>query len=55
MKKLSFLAACREFFGTKEGQTALEFAKEVRQLNDADRVEIAAGLLQHGIEVTAAP
>jgi hypothetical protein len=54
-KKLTFMAACREFFGLKEGQTAMEFGKELKQLTDADRAEIKAGLEKLGYEIIAAP
>ena len=38
------MSACKEFFGLKEGQTALDFAKEVRTLSPADREELKPGL-----------
>jgi hypothetical protein len=55
MKKLTFMAACRDFFGVKEGQTAMDFGKELKQLNEADRAEIKAGLEKIGYEIIAAP
>lgn len=53
-KKLTFLQAAKDFFGLKEGQTALDFAKETRQLSDADKAEITAGLEQNGYEILKA-
>jgi hypothetical protein len=55
MKKLTFMAACRDFFGVREGQTAMDFGKELKQLTEADRAEIKAGLQQNGYEIIAAP
>lgn len=56
MKKLTLMGACKDFFGLRPGQTALEFAKEVRALNDADKEEIKAGLEATGLyEIVAAP
>lgn len=51
MAAQSFMSACKQFFGTREGQTALDFAREVRALTDEDRTEIANGLRQNGIEI----
>jgi hypothetical protein len=54
IKKLTFMGACRDFFGLKEGQSAMDFGKELKQLTDADRAEIKAGLEQNGYEILAA-
>jgi hypothetical protein len=50
-KELSFMAACRDFFGLKEGQTALQFGQEIKQLTADDRKEIAAGLTAMGYKI----
>jgi len=42
----TFMAACVEFFGVKEGQTKLAFGKEVQTLTPTDRVEITEMLIQ---------
>ena len=55
IKKLSFMAACRDFFGLHQGQTALEFGKELKQLTESDRAEIKRGLQKLGYEIVAAP
>ncbi len=39
-KPMSFTAACKDFFGVKPGQTAMDFMKEVKQLTDDDKAEI---------------
>ena len=50
-KKLTFMQACRDYFGLLPGQTSLDFGKEVKALNDADRAEIQAGLEKQGYEI----
>lgn len=55
MKKLTFMASCRDFFGLKEGQTAMEFGKELKELTETDRAEIKVGLQKLGYEIIAAP
>jgi len=54
-KKHTFMSACRDFFGTKEGQTAMDFGKELKELNEKDRAEIKEGLQSLGYEIHAAP
>lgn len=54
-KSFTFMSACRDFFGTKEGQTAMEFGKELKELTEADRAEIKAGLQKLGYVIHAAP
>ncbi len=51
IKKLTFMAACKDFFGIKEGQTSMQFAQEIKALTAEDRVEIGAGLAQNGYEI----
>lgn len=50
-KKMTLLAASREFFGLHNGQTSMEFMKEYKGLTQADRDEIKAGLEQNGYEI----
>ena len=47
----TFMSACREFFGVKEGQSNLQFGKEVQQLTPADREEITKGLKTQGFDI----
>jgi len=54
-KTHTFMSACRDFFGLKEGQTSMDFAKEVKALTEADRAEITAGLNGQGYKIVAAP
>ena len=45
------MEACRKFFGVKEGQSAMDFGREVFALTNPDRVEIAAGLKLNGFNI----
>lgn len=47
----TFMTACREFFGLRDGQKPIEFGKEIQALTNEDRVEIAKGLRANGIDV----
>lgn len=49
--KMSFMAACVDFFGLKPGQSKVEFGREVKQLNEKDREEITEGLAAFGYEI----
>lgn len=46
----SFVAACKEFFGFKEGQTLTEFGAELKALSYEEKLEIAAGLRATGLD-----
>jgi hypothetical protein len=49
------MAACKEFFGATPSQTAMDFAKEVRELTPADRAELAPMLSEElGAVITPA-
>jgi hypothetical protein len=54
-KQMTFMMACREFFGLHAGQTNMQFAQEIKALTDADKAEITAGLVQNGYEIVAVP
>ena len=51
---MTFMTACREFFGLKDGQKPIEFGKEIQSLTQADRTEIAAGLIANGYDLDMA-
>jgi len=40
LKQVTFIMACRDFFGMKQGQTLQEFATEVKQLTPEDRKDM---------------
>lgn len=54
MPPMTFMAACRDFFGLKEGQTALQFGQEIKALTEQDRKEIREGLEQNGYTIVQA-
>jgi hypothetical protein len=37
----TFVVGCKKFFGTRKGQSLSEFAKEIRELTEDDRNEMA--------------
>jgi len=50
---MSFVMACKKYFGQKEGQTLMEFSTELKGLTDKDRLELAPLLSEVlGEEVT---
>lgn len=53
-KEMSFVAACKHYFGVLPGQTTLQFAAEVRALSDSDKAEIAQGLAALGYIIKSA-
>ncbi len=44
MEQISFMSACVRFFGVREGQTKLDFGKEVQKLTPQDRLDLIPGL-----------
>lgn len=54
-KPTSLMAACKDYFGLKPNQTAMEFLKEFKELTDADRDEIKVGLEKVGYVITTSP
>lgn len=52
VKKMSFVAACREFFGFREGTGLKDFSAELKALTDKDRVELKAEFAKIGYEIT---
>ena len=49
--KFSLMSACKEFFGLKPDQRAMEFGKELFALTNEDRREIAEGLAELGFDI----
>jgi hypothetical protein len=52
MKHCSFIQACREFFGLKDGQTLKEFVDEIRQLSVDDKAELILLFRNVGYDAT---
>ncbi len=53
--QMTFMQACRDFFGLHAGQSAMSFGAEIKALSDDDRKEIMQGLEQQGYNIVAAP
>jgi hypothetical protein len=41
MALVSFVIACKRFFGIREGESLMDFNTEVKALTNADRAEMA--------------
>lgn len=54
MKEMTFMQACRDFFGLLPGQTPLQFGAEIKKLTEEDRAEIRAGLESNGYKIIQA-
>ena len=55
MKEMTLLSAAIDFFGLREGQSRMEFAKqEWKLLTDADKEEIKIGFEKNGYKIVAA-
>lgn len=52
VKKLSLVAATKDYFGMRPGQTAMDFLKEWKQLTDEDKAFLKAHLNRAGYEIT---
>lgn len=55
MKSLSFVAACKDFFGFKPNQTLSEFMAEIKQLTVEDRADLTKEFKRVGYDITATP
>lgn len=52
VKKLSLVAAVKDYFGMKPGQTSMDFLKEWKQLTDDDKAFFKKHLPSVGYEIT---
>ena len=50
-KQVSFIAALKDFFGFKPGQTLMGFRDELNQLTAKDKNDIHEGLVKLGMNV----
>ncbi len=41
MREMSFVLACKDYFGFKEGQTMMEFAGELKALTAQDKDDLS--------------
>ena len=54
-KELQLLSAAIDFFGLKEGQSRMDFARdEWKKMSDADKEEIKGGLEKNGYKIVSA-
>lgn len=51
MKQATFAAACKEYFGLKPGQAAIDFMKEIRELTLEDRADLTKMFPSVGYEI----
>jgi len=54
MKKMSFVAAMKDYFGLKVNQTSLQFMQEIKALQGPDREFFKTHLSDVGYEVIPA-
>jgi hypothetical protein len=52
MKEMSLIAAIKDYFGFKHGQTMSEFMAEFKELTPTDREYFKAGLQTVGYKIT---
>lgn len=50
MKQMSLLAACKDYFGFKQGQTMAEFMAEYKTLDDKDKEYFKAEFVKVGYQ-----
>ena len=54
MKKMTFVAAMKDYFGYKTGQTPTSFMQEMKALTDEDKAWFRANLPSVGYEIVNA-
>jgi hypothetical protein len=52
MKLCSFMVACKEYFGFREGQNLSGFMAEIKELTDDDRAYFTALFPSVGYQIT---
>lgn len=50
-QKVTFVVACKKFFGLHPGQTLAQFGEELKQLTAADRAELTALFPSVGFDI----
>jgi hypothetical protein len=51
MKKMTFIAAMKDYFGMKQGQSPMDFLKEVKMLTDDDKKWFRENLPSVGYQI----
>jgi hypothetical protein len=52
MKNMTFVMACKQHFGYKDGQTLQEFSQELKQLTEQDKNDLIIAFRSIGIDAT---
>lgn len=52
-KYMSFIAACKDYFGMKEGQTLSDFMTEIKALTTQDREDLKKEFARIGYQISA--
>ena len=52
LQNMTFVMACKTFFGSKPNQTLQEFAAELRQLTPGDKADLIKEFRTVGIDAT---
>lgn len=52
MEQMTFISACRKFFGIKDGQTLQQFASEIKELTAQDKLDLIEMFKTVGIDAT---
>lgn len=52
MQSMTFVQACKAFFGLKPGQSLMEFAQEIRALTSKDKDDLVAMFKTVDIDAT---
>ena len=55
LKEATFIGACRQFFGLKQGQTLKEFGDEIKCLSDKDRTDLTDMFTFVGFKIVKSP
>lgn len=51
MEKVTFVVACKKFFGFKPGQTIAQFGEELKQLTSKDRADLVEMFPSVGFQI----
>jgi hypothetical protein len=52
MEKVSFVVACKKFFGLREGQKLSDFIQELKRLTEQDKADLKAMFPSVGYEIS---
>lgn len=52
LRHCTFIVACREYFGIRQGQTLQQFAAEIRELTTEDKASLTQMFRSVGLDAT---